>query len=613
MSKITRAFTPANIHKGISLLKHKGPKALIKKVKSKLNSPNETYDIWFRSHKLSEEEYNRQKETTFDYMPLISIIVPVYHPEPFVLREMIESVKYQSYSNWQLCLADGGDINSKKGLQVNRILEAYEKQDSRISYYKLDKNEGISGNTNQAYKLAKGEYIALLDHDDMLASDCLFEVVSALNEEKYDIIYTDEDKIGTDSENHSDPQFKPDFSIDYLRTHNYITHFFVVNREVIGDGPFATQDGADSGDGPFDREYDGAQDYDFILRCVEETDHIYHIPKVLYHWRAGSVSTAGDPYAKSYTDEAGLKALKAHIERCGENAEVLESDMTNFYKVHYNVEDELLSIVIPNMDHIEELNRCITSIMNKSDYKNFEIIVVENNSFDDKTYSYYKGLKKKYSNIKVLNWSNKTDMAFNYASLINYGVKYASGDYLLFLHNDLELIEPSSIRRMLGMCKREDVGVVGSKLVGKDNTIQSAGVIISTEGNIGYAFAGLKKDDLGYMLRPNVNGNYSAVTNACMMVKKSLFEELSGYDEEFSSTLNDIDFCLRVREQGYSVAYCSESEWYHYEVGSRMNVKEKERILEDEREIFKARWIEEIEKGDPFYNKNLSQDKLFRL
>lgn len=607
MSSISRAFTPTNISKGIKLLRKKGLKAVLKKVKSKINSPNKMYGAWYESHKVTSDELDRQRKVKLEYEPLISVIVPVYNPPVVFVKELVESMLSQSYPNWELCLADGGGDLEDGGSALAELLTDYAKRDSRIKYNKLPVNMGISGNTNAAYEMATGEYIGLLDHDDMLSADCLYEIVAALNKNRYDIIYTDEDKITNDSAVHSDPQFKPDFSIDFLRTHNYITHFFVVSRDICEKIPSPL----------FRSAYDGAQDYDFILRCVEQTESIYHIPKILYHWRVSDVSTAGDPYTKSYADEAGLKALEAHIKRCGLKAKVEHTDMNNIYKVCYDVTgNPLVSIIIANKDHIEDLDRCIKSIFEKSIYKNYEIIIVENNSEDSRTYAYYKSLKDKYENIKVVNWSKRSgEKAFNFSAINNYGVSFADGEYLLFLNNDTEIISETAISEMLGSLMRDEIGIVGAKLLFKDKCIQHAGIVLGFGGFAGPVFIGLRDDDLGYMLRPVVNCNYSAVTAACLMIKRSLFDEVGGFDEELAVALNDVDICLKVREKGKLVTYLADCKWYHFESRSRgyEEAPEKQERFEREIAVFKSKWQQTIDAGDPYYNANLSLETPYML
>jgi glycosyltransferase involved in cell wall biosynthesis len=652
MGSLTRAFTPTNISKGVKLLRKKGIKAVLRKVKSKIDSPNRAYGRWYEQHRVNEADLAEQRRISRawleenceqgkgTYTPLISILVPVYNPPEKFLTEMVKSVIAQTYPNWELCIADGGSTaepadGEKNGKDraggIQMLLEEYAKKDPRIKYRKLEKNAGISENTNRAYEMAKGDYIGLLDHDDMLSPDCLYEVVTEINRSGADVIYTDEDKITADSDNHSDPQFKPDFSIDFLRTHNYITHFLVVKQNLLDS--LCEDKACGSEKTLFKSEYDGAQDYDLVLRLAETAENIRHIPKILYHWRVSGVSTAGNPYAKSYADEAGLNALRAHIKRCGLNARAEHTDMNAIYRVSYLVTETpslpLVSVVIPNKDHIQDLDKCIKSVMEKSTYKKLEFIIVENNSTEKKTYAYYKNLKSTYDNVKVVRWNrDKKNEApsgeasqcgetqnFNFSAINNYGVSFAEGEYLLFLNNDTEIISGDAIERLLGIAMRDDVGAVGAKLLFKDNSVQHAGLIIGPGGFAGPVFTGLRNDDLGYMLRPVTDGNYSAVTAACMMVKKSVFKQAGGYDEKLAVALNDVDLCLKIRQKDKLIVYCAESLWHHYESKSRGYEENPEKRERFEKEIayFKSKWQDVIDAGDPYYNPNLSLETPFML
>ena len=465
-----------------------------------------------------------------------------------------------------------------------------------IKYKILPKNRGISGNTNGALELATGEYVGLLDHDDALAINALYEVVNALQETDYDVIYTDEDMTSYDMKVHKDPKFKPDFSMDLLCSHNYITHFFVVKTEIIKKI------------GGFRSEFDGSQDYDLIFRCVEEAKQIKHIPKILYYWRMHENSVAGNPASKMYAYEAGKRAIEEHFKRTGVSAKVEHTELWGMYHVIYDTPgDPLVSIIIPNKDHIEDLEKCVSSIQEKSSYRNIEFIIVENNSEKEKTFAYYEELEKRYDNVKVVYWKKE----FNYSAINNFGVQYANGDYLLFLNNDTEIINDTAISEMLGCCMREDVGIVGAKLLYEDDTIQHAGVVIGIGGFAGHVFVGLDKDDYGYMVRPRINCNYSAVTAACMMTSKEDFLSVGGFTEEFAVALNDVDYCLKIREKGKWVVYNAFSLWHHYESKSRgyEDTPEKIRRFENEISKFQKRWKTLLEEGDPFYNPNFSLEK----
>lgn len=584
-------FKVKYIKKGISYIRQNGPAAFYKKVQAILHGINYYYPGYFEANKATEGELESQRNERFDYEPLISVIVPTYNTPERYLREMIDSVTTQSYKNWQLCIADGSDETVKEGQRARRIIKEYAQKDDRIVYSFLEKNGGISENTNAALSLATGEYVGLFDHDDLLEPDALYHIVKALNEEKYDVIYTDEDMINSNGTKRMNPKFKPDFSVDLLLVHNYITHFFVAKKELFDRA------------GGFDKEYDGAQDYDIILKCTEMSKSIKHIPRILYHWRIHKASTAGNPKSKLYAYEAGRKALAAHLERIGVKAEVTNTDMWGMYDVKYVIDEKpLVSIIIPNKDHIDDLDKCVKSIYEKSEYKNIEFVVVENNSTEDSTFGYYKSMEKEHDNFHVVYW----DGEFNYSAINNFGVKSAKGEYLLLLNNDTELFTEDAITRMLGICMRKDVGVVGAKLFYADDTIQHAGVVVGFGGYAGHVFHGMKDNEFGYMMRARVNNNFSAVTAACLMTKKSVFEEVGGLTEDFVVACNDVDYCLKVGRAGYNVTYCANAKWHHYESKSRgyEDTPEKKERFEKEVSLFRQRWPEILEKGDPYYNVN---------
>ena len=363
--QFVKCLNMKNIKKGIGYISKNGFKGLKEYVVTRVNSQGMPYNEWFELHKPSKEELEKERKVEFVYAPKISIIVPTYKTPINFLRDMIDSVINQTYSNWELCIADG----SEGDMAVEAELKRYSEQDSRIRYRLLEKNEGISGNTNAALEMTEGEYVGLFDHDDILAPNALYEVVNALQEKKYDILYTDEDKITGDGKEHNDPNFKPDFSMDLFRSHNYITHFFVVKTEII------------KGIGGFRAEYDGSQDYDLMFRCIENSENIKHIPMILYHWRIHMNSVAGDPASKMYAYEAGKKAIEDHLKRMGIKATVEHVGLWGMYHVIYDTPgDPLISIVIPNKDHVDDLDKCIQSILTKSIYKNYEFVIVENNS-----------------------------------------------------------------------------------------------------------------------------------------------------------------------------------------------------------------------------------------
>lgn len=584
-----KRISPKMIKRFFEYLKENGIKETVYKILFGMQEEFD-YDAWFRRNRILDEELERQKKIVFPYAPKISILVPTFNTPKDLLIEMIESVRNQSYANWQLCIADGSDQDETKN-----IIKEYVSKDNRIVVSWLDKNYGISGNTNKALELADGEYTALFDHDDVLELNALYEVVSSLQEVHHDIVYTDEDKLNGKTLQYEDPNFKSDYNEDLLLSHNYITHFFVVKTNILREV------------GGFNSEYDGAQDYDVILKCVEKTNDIHHIAKILYHWRMHEGSTALNPESKMYCYIAGEKAIQHHLDRIGvkTKVEMRKKPYWGLYHVEYLLdEDPLVSIVIPNYEHEDVLKTCIDSLYNVNTYKNFEIIIVENNSKKKSTFDYYEQVQAEHENVKVVTWEGTE---FNFSAINNFGAKYAKGQYLLFLNNDTKVIAPEAIREMVGTCSRNNVGIVGAKLLYQDNTIQHAGVVI---GFMGYArhimndIEGLK--DPGYMMHAQLNCDYSAVTAACMMTKKSLFEELDGFDESFKVACNDIDYCLRVRKKNYLVVFNSFAKFYHFESKSRgyENNLEKVNRFNREVEIWQDRWRDILENGDPYYNVN---------
>lgn len=584
---ILQHITLNNIYRGLRYMFQNGIGSVIPKIKAVLKGQN--YDLWFRHNRITEEELDEQRKHVFEYQPKISILVPTYKTQINMLHEMIASVIGQSYANWELCIADG---TMEEG-ELKAVLQEYALKDSRIKVQFLESNDGISGNTNKALEMATGDYISLLDHDDVLELDALFEVVNVLQNKEVDMVYTDEDKVSEDLSKFEDPNFKPDFSIDLLRSHNYITHFLVIKKLLIDEV------------GPFNSKYDGAQDYDLVLRCSEKANKIEHIAKSLYHWRMSAGSTAENPESKLYCYEAGRTALEAHLERVGleGRVEFAGENLWGLYHVIYTVkENPLVSIVIANKDHVRDLDKAITSIQKKSTYRNIEFIVVENNSTEAKTFAYYEEVQKKYENVKVVYWERE----FNYSLINNYGVEHAKGEYILLLNNDTEMITPTAIEEMLGICARPDVGAVGAKLLYDDETIQHAGVVLGFGGYAGHVFHAKPRYDLGYMMRPRINCNYSAVTAACLLTKKSIYDEVGGLTEEFVVAGNDVDYCLKVREKDLLVVYNAFSEWFHYESKSRgyEDTPEKKARYDGEVAKFRKRWGAVLEAGDPFYNKN---------
>lgn len=585
----------ANIfQKTLRYWKNYGLKNTIKKVCQKLSGQRDygNYEDFLKKYGVKEEELARQRQEVFENGPCFSIAVPLYQTKEKYLREMIESVQAQTYTNWELCLADG----SGREHSLQPVVGEYIAKDKRIKYCLLDSNEGIAGNTNEALKMADGDFVVLTDHDDLLSPEALYQCAKAVQKEpQTDVIYSDEDKVDMSGKKFFEPHFKSDYNIDLLCTMNYICHLFVVRKDVMERA------------GVFESCYDGAQDHDFILRCTEKAEHIVHIPKVLYHWRCHAQSTSENPESKLYAFENGCKAVKAHYDRTGIPAEVEQGPFYGMYRTHYLWKEQpLVSILIPNKDHAADLKKCMDSIEEKSTYRNFEFIIVENNSTEEETFSYYKEIEKR-DDVRVLYY--KED--FNYSRINNFGAKEANGEYFLLLNNDTEMIEPDSIKEMLDVCMRPDVGIVGAKLIFEDNTIQHAGVIIGFGGIAGHAFIGQDRDDNGYFSRIISVQDLSAVTAACLMVRRSVFDEVEGLNEEFKVAFNDIDFCLKVRKAGYLVVYNPYAQFYHYESKSRGQENSADKVARFQQEIglFGERWGELLENGDPYYNPNLTLDK----
>lgn len=504
---------------------------------------------------------------------------------------MLDSVRAQTYGNWELCIANG----SPEDEAVVRVLETYAKKDKRIRYENLKENLGIAENTNAAFAMARGEFAGLLDHDDLLAPNTLYEVARALEKEpEADAVYTDEDKVTTELDEHFQPHLKPDFNLDLLRSNNYICHFFLVRRSILEKT------------GGFRREFDGAQDYDFIFRCVEEARKVVHIPEILYHWRTHKASTADNPASKMYAFDAGKRAIEAHLARVGTKGTVSHTKDLGFYRVQYPVQGEpLVSIIIPNKDEAETLKACMESIREKTAYQNYEIIVVENNSVTDEIFRYYKELSGE--GVRLLRYKKP----FNYSAINNFGARAAKGKYLLFLNNDVTIITPEWLEEMLGVCQRPEVGAVGVRLLYPDNTIQHAGCVVGMGGIAGHMFVDMPAERTGYLHKASLLQDMSAVTAACMMVKKSVFENVGGFTEELAVAFNDVDLCLKINRAGSLVVYDPFAQLYHMESKTRgaEDDKAKVRRFQTEIEYMREHWISILKEGDPYYNKNLSLTK----
>ncbi len=587
-----KRLNPYMIKKGVLYLKHFGFKEFMVRLSDRIEPEEVPYGPWYEKHKASPEELERQRKHPLPRRPLISIAVPLYHTPGTYLKEMIQSVKDQTYRDWELCLADG----SPEDEEMNRILREFVREDPRIRVRRMRENQGIVGNTNAALAMARGAYVGFLDHDDLLAPDALYEMARRLQKENPpEFLYTDEDKITGDDSEHFQPNLKPDFNPDLLRSNNYICHFVLVSRNLLEKA------------GGLREEYEGAQDYDFILRCTELAEGIDHIPRILYHWRTHAASTADNPLSKQYAYEAGKRAIEAHLSRCGLKGEVSLKKDFGFYRVKYPVLGApLVSIIIPNKDEEDTLRACLDSIFQRSTYRNFEIIIVENNSKSQEIFRYYKEIDGR-NGIRVVYW----DKDFNYSAINNFGIRHAKGEYLLLLNNDMTVISPDWIQELLSHCQRPGTGIVGARLYYPDDTIQHAGIVVGIGGVGGSLFVGMKRSHTGYLHKESLQQDLSAVTAACMMVRRKVWEETGGLEEKLAVAFNDIDFCLKAREKGYLVVYDPYAELYHYESKTRgaEDTKEKTRRFQSEIEYMRSRWTSLIKDGDPYYNKNFSLKK----
>lgn len=573
-----------------------GPKGIVRKLKQK-KIEAEAKKLHGTASFPTPEQAEIQRSTRFDRMVKISILVPLYNTPLSFLDEMIASVQNQTYQNWELCLADGSDSAHDN---VGARCQEYIARDKRIVYKKLEKNEGIAGNTNECYSMATGEYIGLFDHDDVLHPSALYEYARVINEQGADYIYCDETTFKGDSINNMITlHFKPDYAPDNLRANNYICHFSVFARELL------------EGTELFRSGFDGSQDHDMILRLTTNAKKVVHVPKLLYYWRSHKASVASDISAKPYAIAAAKGAVADHLTRCGfHNFEIKSTRaFDTIFEIKYEIKSEdKISILIPNKDHVSDLRRCIDSIKERSTYENYEIIVIENNSTEKETFDYYQTLSQQ-ENITVVTYTG----AFNYSGINNFGAGFAKGEYLLLLNNDTQVISMNWLEAMLMYAQRPDVGAVGAKLYYGDRTIQHAGIVVGLGAHrtAGHTHYKINYDNLGYMGKLCYAQNVSAVTGACLMVKKSIYEALGGLDESFRVALNDVDFCLRVREKGYLNVFTPFAELYHYESASRgVDVvdEEKARRYEEECALFRARWKELLAKGDPYYNPNFSLD-----
>ena len=610
-----------------------GLRALFKKSVHKIQNMQDDYDYneWYKKVRISDDELAKQRESAGDFaqQPTFSIVIPVYAtPEKF-LRRMLDSIRAQTYPKFEVCLVDATPYakiqhDPAQGRTPQEVLAEYAAADSRFRYETLAENLGIAENTNAAIRMATGDFIVLADHDDELEPQALYECVRAINAHPdVQVLYSDEDKVDFEDIYYFEPHFKTDFNPDLLRSVNYICHLFVARRSLLD----AIAETAADGQKIYERSaYDGAQDYDLILRATEKaqamessfnaldqtllrqgrftSSNIIHIPMVLYHWRAHQASTAQHPEAKLYAFEAGARAVYDHCKRIGLPVKKVEQGITyGFYHPIYENQQPLISVVIPNKDHSADLDKAITSLA-AGNYKNLEFIIVENNSDQAETWAYYETLPKRFPNVKVVKW----DGPFNYSAINNYGVQFTHGQYLLFLNNDIEEIDPDSIDEMIGYVQREDVGICGARLLYPDEDIQHAGVIMGMGGIAGAAFVRTHDSDLSYMHRAKCIQDYSCVTAACLLTKRSLFDAVGGFTEKLAVAFNDVDYCMKVRALGKLVVYNPYAKFYHYESKSRGMEDTPEKLARFHSEIltFGTTWKDILRDGDPYYSPALT-------
>lgn len=545
----------------------------------------------------------KKLDQSFKYRPLISVLVPTYNTKPQFLRDCIESVKAQIYDNWELCIVDDASSDST----VRDIIQEYAKEDSRITYKFLDNNLHIAKATNEAIKMAKGEFVVLFDHDDLLWPNALHEVAKALNDNnKLDFIYTDEDKITEDRHFHLGPFFKPDWNPDFLRSVNYITHMSAIRRSLLDKL------------GGLNSEYNGAQDWDLFLRIADATTNVHHIPKVVYSWRVHDLSTAKTTESKPYVVEAQRKALQDDLSRRDHQDASVKQDPKHpgYWNVQYPLKgNPLISIVIPTKNQYRVVRRCVNSIFKKTTYANFEVILVDTGSTDRSVLRWYDRLQKKYPNVKVVNWP---EQPFSYSRSCNKGASVAKGELLLMLNNDTEVLTPDWLEQLGGDAQRNEIGAVGCLLFFPDKLhIQHAGVGVGLGGVAANSFSMMTlRQPLSATqhLMLNTKHNMSAVTAACMMIRKKVFEEVGGFTEELRVTYNDVDLCLKLREKGYENLYTPHVRLIHHEsisVGMPEEVSKRDtKEFREAKELFVSRWQKYVD-YDPNLNPNLSKENAF--
>lgn len=534
------------------------------------------YKQWIKNNTLTNQELNKQKNEVFEYKPLISIITVINNTKIKIINDYLKSIKEQTYDNWELYLVD---ISNSKNINIQ--------QSSKIQYKKIN-NKTISECYNETLTMIKGEWVSFIKIDDILEKTAFYEIVKELNNHKEcEMTYTDEDMFENSLKNRYNPFFKPDFSPDFLRSNNYIGNFAVISTSLVNKI------------GKFRKEFDAVREYDLYLRIMEKTNNIIHIPNVLYHVRKTEV-------IKDNTEQLGKEVIQDYLNRLKIAYHDIESTKQlglNLYHIKYKIKgNPLISIIIPNKDSIKYLNRAVKSIL-QSNYKNYEIIIVENNSKNRKTFKYYDKISKN-NKIKIVYYKDKV---FNYSAINNYAVNYAKGEYILLLNNDIEVINKEWLEEMLSICQREDVGAVGAKLLYKDNLVQHIGVVVGMGGIAGHVDKMIKDSEIGYHGRAVVVNNYSAVTAACLMTKKELYKKVNGLDERFKVAFNDIDFCMKIRKENKLIVYTPYAKLYHYESRTRgyEDTPEKQQRFNNEIQLFERKWKSELNKKDSYFNKNL--------
>ncbi|HEY8506350.1 MAG TPA: glycosyltransferase family 2 protein [Gemmataceae bacterium] len=550
----------------------------------------DVYRLWINKYEPKRAELERQRRHTFARSPKVSVVVPAYNTPAKFLEAMLQSVLAQTYANWELCVADGASAAP----WVRPILEKYAKADPRVRVQFLGANAGIVGNSNAALAAATGDYVAFLDHDDTLAPFALYEVVAALNEHPdADFLYSDEDKLTQQGER-AEPNFKPDWSPETLRGRNYVCHLTVLKRDLVTEL------------GGFREGFDGAQDHDLVLRASERARKIVHIPKILYHWRMHEQSTAAFNSSKRYAFEAGKRAVAEHLTRLGIAASVTDGPILGTYHVIYHLPTQpLVSVIIPNRDQAALLARCMNSLA-RSSYANYEVLVVENGSELPDTFAYYRELEKQ-PHVRVLRWAKP----FNYAAVNNFAATHARGELLLFLNNDVEAINPDWMEAMAKLAVQPGVGAVGAKLYYADDTVQHAGIILGMGGVAGHSHLHFPRAAPGYMQRLLLTQNCAAVTGACLMTPKKVFDEVGGFDEGFVLAFNDVDLCVQILQRGYRVVWTPDAELYHLESKTRgyEDTDEKQKRFKREIDLFHNKWGDLLKKGDPYYSPHFRLDR----